>query len=450
MAEEEGSGRSNGRDQESSAGDRRPMGEDSDERGGARRKRVRADPPVNAIQAIRKPRKKRNAPEPAAPGAAAPTDGQTRGEPAAASLSPEGLPHGDSDPWTVPESVRNRFVQDGHRFYFPDGAPAFKDQGRRLTTPSENTQVIHSLIEIAHSRGWTEVTVTGTERFRQEAWRQARLAGLTVRGYRPSEVEHAQLIRALGRTQMGSAERVDSISAEAPSSSERAGQGPPEKTPGSTGVTAGVSEGGSRGLAAERVVGRLLDHGRDAYRHDPNEDTSYFVQLQTREGKREIWGKDIERAVAKSLTQPQIGDEVILQRAGRDAVTVKRHERDPRGQVVGKNVEVFRNRWAIEKREFLDERAMTAQVVRDAAIGAREAVRQRPELAGTYLNLRAAELAATGLRDPQDRQRFVAQVRAALADDIERGEPLPPVRLRQRAAPRARIDRQGPVERTPE
>jgi hypothetical protein len=38
------------------------------------------------------------------------------------------------------------------------------------------------------------------------------------------------------------------------------------------------------------------------------------VRLKTREGTREIWGKDIERAVAKSLTQPQIGDEVILQR----------------------------------------------------------------------------------------------------------------------------------------
>jgi len=90
--------------------------------------------------------------------------------------STDSIPRADTDPWTVPQSVRDRFVQDGHRFYFPDGAPAFRDLGRRLTTPSENTQVIHSLIEIARSRGWTEVSVTGTERFRHEAWRQARLA----------------------------------------------------------------------------------------------------------------------------------------------------------------------------------------------------------------------------------------------------------------------------------
>jgi hypothetical protein len=55
-------------------------------------------------------------------------------------------------------------------------------------------------------------------------------------------------------------------------------------------------------------------------------------------------------------------------------------------------------------------------------------------LAGTYLTLRAAELAPQALRDPQDRRQFVAQVRGALAEDIERGEPLQPVRLRDRGA----------------
>ena len=36
-------------------------------------------------------------------------------------------------------------------------------------------------------------------------------------------------------------------------------------------------------------------------------------------------------------------------------------------------------------------------------------VREHPELAGTYLSLRAAELASRALRDPQDQQRFVAR-----------------------------------------
>jgi hypothetical protein len=110
--------------------------------------------------------------------------------------------------------------------------------------------------------------------------------------------------------------------------------------------------------------------------------------------------------------------------------TVKRRERGSDEQLHAKEAEVFRNRWVIEKQSFFGARSVAAQIVRDETIGPREAVRQHPELAGTYLNLRAAEIASRALRDPQDRHRFVAQVRGALADGIERGEPLQPVRLR--------------------
>jgi hypothetical protein len=363
---------------------------------------------VNAIQASRKPKKDptaTNASAVALEGRGAPA----AGSPAAAST----LQHADSDPWTVPQSVRDRFVQDGHRFFFPNGEAAFRDLGRKLTTASENTHVVRSLIEIAHSRGWTEVTVTGTARFRQEAWRQARLEGLTVKGYRPADAEQAQLVRALARRL---ARPADSVSADP----EPAFSAPPSKE--------------------ERHVGRLLDHGKDTYRHEPDAEPSYFVRLGTPGGYREVWGKDLERAVTKSLTQPEIGDEVILQRTGRDAVTVKRPERDAQGQVVERDVDTYRNRWVLEKREFFEQRAAAAQVVRDAAVEPRAAVRQHPELAGTYLNLRAAELAAQRLRDPQDQKQFVAQVRGALAEGIERGEPLQPVRLRARRAEVASIE----------
>ena len=167
----------------------------------------RARDPVNSIEPARKPDRNLS---PHAIAAVAESAAAPSASPVASSTQ-----RADTDSWTVPQSVRDRFVQDGHRFYFPDGAAAFKDRARRLTTASENTQVIHSLIEIAHSRGWTEVAVSGTERFRQDAWRQARLAGLEVRGYRPSEDERAQLIRALGRNLVRSLERVDSISADA-------------------------------------------------------------------------------------------------------------------------------------------------------------------------------------------------------------------------------------------
>lgn len=74
---------------------------------------------------------------------------------------------------------------------------------------------------------------------------------------------------------------------------------------------------------------------------------------------------------------------MILQRAGRDVVTVKRQERGTKGQLRANDVEVFRNRWVIEKEDFCEQRAGAAQLVQDAIVEHREAVRQRPELAGT-------------------------------------------------------------------
>ena len=91
-----------------------------------------------------------------------------------------------------------------------------------------------------------------------------------------------------------------------------------------------------------------------------------------------------------------------------------------------------------QSRRRATKRKGAYQIARNETIEPREAVRGHPELAGTYLNLRAAELASKGLRDPEDRRRFVAQVRRAFADDIERGEPLQPVRLRERGATKDR------------
>lgn len=413
---------------------------DTDSPGRSRARGATRSPPVNAIQATRRQRRVRSGTAETDDPAPAPHVEAADTAIAQGASSPSAnTKRADSDPWTVPESIRDRFIQDGNRFFFPDGAPAFKDLGRRLTTSSENTQVVHSLIQIAHSRGWSEVTVTGTERFRQEAWRQARMAGVAVRGYRPTDVEQAQLIRAMARHLSGrSSGATDAISADA-SSSAAPSAGNPVAAP----IPQVVPEARPRG-STERIAGKLIEHGRDSYRHDPQEEMSYFVSVQTREGRREIWGKDLERAMTKSLTQPQVGDEVVLQKTGRDAVTVTRQERDGAGQLRPKEIDTHRNRWVLERSSFFEERAKAASVVRDASIEPPAAVKESPQLAGTYLSLKAAELGSRSLREAEDRRRFLAAVRAALADEIERGEPLQPVRLRERPAtrtPRSREER---------
>ena len=318
---------------------------------------------------------------------------------------------------TVPEEIKRRFVQIKNSYYFPDGARAFTDRGTRLTTGSENTEVIRSLVQIAEARGWGEITVRGTERFRKEAWAAAQMAGIQVRGYRPTEFEQARLVRAASRQGPGPAQ--DSIS-------EGGRPAPPEDP-----------KMRHRENRDGLLTGKLVDHGRATYHHDPHAPMSYFVKLETSRGDRTIWGVDLERAFRESVTKPQAGDEVGLRTVRQDPVKVRTHGRDEAGEIAERNLETHRNSWIIEKRSFFKERAEAARTVRDTSVDPKQAVKAHPELVGTYLQVHAAELAAKQMRDPQDRALFVAKVRAALADGIARGEPLPAVRLRERATERS-------------
>ncbi len=331
----------------------------------------------------------------------------------------------------VPEHIRQRFVQVGRHYHFADGTRAFTDRGGRLTTPSENTEVIRSLVTIAQARGWNAITVRGTERFRKEAWVAARLAGLEVRGYRPTEFEQSRVARMLAR---GRADPGHSQPERAPNASRgpKVSEGP--NRPDARSDAQSARPGRRDGLLA----GKLVDHGRAPYRHDPREPMSYFVKIETPRGDRTIWGVDLERAFRESLTRLEAGDEVGLRAVRQDTVTVRAPERDAEGTVVAqRELATHRNRWIVEKRAFFAQRAEAARTLRDRAIDSKEALKRHPELVGTYLQLRAAELAARQFRDPEDRERFVTQVRSALADGVARGEPLPAVRLRERTAERA-------------
>jgi hypothetical protein len=330
-------------------------------------------------------------------------------------------------------------VRVGKHYYFTDGTRAFTDRGARLTTPSENTEVIRGLVSIAHSRGWDEIRVRGTERFRREAWIAARVVGLEVRGYRPSEFERAHLARTLARGRAGVA--PDAAAREADSVGGEVGPDP-------RGLGAGHARGAERdGRRGGLLAGKLVDHGRAPYQHDPRQPMSYFVKLETASGDRTIWGVDLERAVRESLTQPKAGDDVGLRAVRQEAVQVRSQERGSDGRLIEKDLTTHRNRWILERRSFFEARADAARTLRDPAVEPKQAVKRHPELVGTYVQMQAARLAAKQFRDPQERERFVAQVRSSLADAVARGEPLPPVRLRERAPERATPRSRGAQDR---
>lgn len=189
---------------------------------------------------------------------------------------------------------------------------------------------------------------------------------------------------------------------------------------------------GSRAGADRPIVGRLQAHGKANYQFRVDGDSSYFVRLQTDRGERVLWGKDLERAIDASETNPKLGDLIGAQRLARHAVTVLERRHDARGNVVSQSEQLaHRVQWRIEKVKFFADRARLARQVRDAHADARETVRQHPELKSTFLSMRAAEeLASRRIANPEDREKFLDLVRTAIAGSISKGEPLPQVRLR--------------------
>ena len=366
------------------------------------------------------------------------TRSQSNAQSTEQSTSPSGRPAANLESSAVPDHISARYIKVGNKYHFPNGDLAFKDRGRGLSTGLENTEVIRDLVAIAKERGWNEIALGGTERFRKEAWQQANLAGLSVRGYRATELERAQLIRRMGR-ELDQGREVPSTDYVPPS--DRSGASP---TAAEQAVRAEVQ---GRPQAPDRVhAGRLLGHGAANYKHDRHAEMSYFVRIETADGERTLWGKDLERAVQQSLSRAGPGDAVVVRQLGAKPVTVIRPVRDEEGRIVDRTeVQTHLNRWSVERAEFLKERAQVAEIVRDPSIDARTAAAKRPELAGTYMELHAAKLIAQDLFvHPADRERFITRVREAIADEIERGEPLSAPRVRSRTQDQERHAPRGP------
>lgn len=228
--------------------------------------------------------------------------------------------------------------------------------------------------------------------------------------------------------------RQDALSPSPPTRSGRR----PESSGRPSGTTVRLDSGRRRG--GQLIVGRLTEHGRANYQFRAQEDVSYFVKILTTRGERVLWGKDLERAVLASETQAKVGDLVGARRIGRRAVTITARSRDAEGRIVAQDEHhAHRNTWVLEKVQFFAQRARLARQARDEQADVRESVRAHPELSSTFISFRAAEdYAARHYADPAERRRFIEGVRAAMSASIQKGEPLPSVRMRdrtQRTAP---------------
>lgn len=312
----------------------------------------------------------------------------------------------------VPELVTARFLKVGDSYFFPDRTLAFVDTGVKLKAHTHNAEVIRSLVAIAQTRGWDEITVTGAEAFRRAIWQEATARGMDVHGYRATGLEHADMQRMLRRAQGPLATRPADQSTAAP-------HGEPE-----------ASEG--------RLAGRLIGHGAAPYKHDPQGRLSYFIKVRNQEGDHTLWGVDLERALVESRSRVQIGDVVAVENRGAQRVKLKVPRRNSKGELIGERViETHRNHWLIETPAWFAQREAQAAALRDANTPTQDLARHG-ELHSAAMALRLGELfVEQNIEHTEDRTRVLQALRERLARHLERGEEirLPLVRERAREEP---------------
>lgn len=56
--------------------------------------------------------------------------------------------------------------------------------------------------------------------------------------------------------------------------------------------------------AEQVIVGRLIEHGPAPYKHDKENQDSYFVRVETNKGIKELWGQGLENAIHSSGAEP--------------------------------------------------------------------------------------------------------------------------------------------------
>jgi antirestriction protein ArdC/phage/plasmid primase-like uncharacterized protein len=286
------------------------------------------------------------------------------------------------------ERLAKEYQHDGQgKYYFREGKQdlAFEDLGAKVNTAHHAPEVVGSMAQLAHAKGWRELTVAGSPEFRREMWLQASLLNMKVIGYEPQPID---LVRLAERRQLlagdqnqkpgqqpnsvSSALAPDLKSENTPEPSHAAPKVATAATPAPLSGQAAkqldaqlrdllTQNGATETQAVEATMaklyaqvqsprvylGKLLEHGPAPYKFDPNEQDSYFVKLQTKTGVQTIWGVDLPRALSEMPSSDGgIGQDILLAFQGVKKVQALVTHKDKADQSVKEEWElVDRNTW---------------------------------------------------------------------------------------------------------
>jgi putative DNA primase/helicase len=322
----------------------------------------------------------------------------------------------------MPESVSNRYLRIKDNYYFQDKTMAFEDKGNKLKLETENHTVIKDALIIAETRNWQSITVSGTDNFKHQVWREASLKGIEVAGYKPSKIDEAELKQAIALRDVKKEASVN---------------------PQTQSVKAQQQEEGV-------IAGTLIAHGADHYKHDKKESKSYYAKVNVGGKEMTYWGVDLERAINESQSNTKVGDAIKLKNIGQELVSIKVDTLDENGKKIGQETKtVNRNSWIVEKAESFDairkqegvekpKQAATtghpdalheqAEAFRVGKVIEHKVIEQMPQLAAAIAVSKLGEkiaqqaLATGALRSQDEVDTMVHLIRDGLATALKNGK----------------------------
>ncbi len=109
--------------------------------------------------------------------------------------------------------MKQRFLNVGNHYYFPDRTLAFTDDGLKLKAESHNTEVVRGVLAIAEARNWTSIRGERLDRVPARGVAAGAVAGHKRPWLRASDVERplpvgSRWIAAAGGAAGGPAQNV--------------------------------------------------------------------------------------------------------------------------------------------------------------------------------------------------------------------------------------------------
>ena len=111
----------------------------------------------------------------------------------------------DEEELDLPNSIKNQYIYkiknralagEKINFYERDGEAgviAFEDRNKSLHTSREDSKTIKSMLDVAQAKNWSSINLKGTEAFKREAWLEAKVRGIEVKGFKPEEKDLVEL-----------------------------------------------------------------------------------------------------------------------------------------------------------------------------------------------------------------------------------------------------------------